>query len=263
MMKTTIILRKTIAIALITLLFQVAAAQKTDEMPVTCSNPVALKLYQKAVNEMEKYHFNKSAELFKKAVEADPGLFMAYYNLSLSAMALNNDKDFKEFATKGIALNNRINEGEKIYSDILERLINDPKSDVTGLAAKIVALYPNDYKSYATQGYFNFYGKKFDIALESFQKALEIAEYEAPYYNMIGYCYMSMNKMKDAREAFDKYIELDPKEANPYDSMGDYYMAIKEYVKASDSYMKAFHIDPSFTFSEEKAKKAQELQKQK
>jgi Tfp pilus assembly protein PilF len=93
--------------------------------------------------------------------------------------------------------------------------------------------------------------------VETIKKAITATSKPAPFYNQLGYAYLTLKQPDKAKEAFDKYIELDPDNPNAYDSKGDYYMYLKEYEKAYQSYMKANSMDP--TFSGDKAEAAKRL----
>ncbi len=65
--------------------------------------------------------------------------------------------------------------------------------------------------------------------VETLTSAIKIAGNPAPFYNQLGYAYLTLKQSDKAEEAFDKYIELEPKNPNVYDSKGDYYMFNRKY----------------------------------
>ncbi len=121
-------------------------------------------------------------------------------------------------------------------------------------------MYPNDPNSYNNLIYFQSLAGDSTGMVETLNKAIKIATNPAPFYNQLGYAYLTLKQNDKAQEAFDKYIELEPKNPNVYDSKGDYYMYIKKYDKAYESYMKAYSMDPSF--SHDKAEMARQLYEQ-
>jgi len=236
-------------------------AQNNDQLPVTATNNEALKLFNESVTAFEKIQLNKVDELLKKAIEVDNEFFMPHFQLAFYNLFLFNDEEkFKQYATSAIALKGELNNAEKLYKEMLERLLKDKKSDLTDLGAKIVKLYPKVPVAYSYEAFFLTQQGKHEEALKNQQQALKLAKNKAPFYNAIGYNYMAVNKMKEAEKAFDKYIELEPGQGNPYDSKGDYYMAVKNYKAAYDSFMKAYNTDNvNFKVSLKKAEKAKQM----
>lgn len=138
----------------------------------------------------------------------------------------------------------------------MKKLINGD-SEVSDLGRKLVELYPYDPESYNNLASFQSLEGDNEGMIETLLKAVDIAPDPAPFYNQLGYAYLSVKQSDKAEKAFDRYMELAPRNPNVYDSKGDYYMYLKKYDKAYEMYMKANSLDPSF--SREKADEAQKL----
>ena len=225
-------------------------------MPVTTNSRSALSLYSQAMKYFDNVKIDKAIEYFKKALDQDPDFFMANYQLAFFYLLNQNADDFKTYADAAINCKAKLSEAEENLKEALTD-VNQGQSDVTGMGRKLVEMYPNDPNAYNNLiSYQSLAGDSAGL-VETIQKAIKIASNTAPFYNQLGYAYLTMKQNDKAEEAFDKYIELEPKNPNVYDSKGDYYMYMKEYYKAYESYMRAYSMDPSF--SHDKAEMARQL----
>jgi Tfp pilus assembly protein PilF len=229
---------------------------KEKRMPVTTSDKSALSLYKEGMKYFDDVKLDKAIATFKKALELDPDFFMINYNLAFYYLLNRDPDDFEKYGEAAINCKVKLTDGEEILKSVLVRLKNG-QTNSTDLGQKLVEMYPNDPGSY--NNLINFQSLAGDSVsmIETIKKAITIAANPAPFYNQLGYAYLTMKQLEKAGEAFDKYIELDPKNPNVYDSKGDYYMFAKKYDKAYESYMKAYFMDSSI--SHDKAEMARQL----
>jgi len=230
---------------------------KEGKIPVTTDSRTALGFYNEALKWFDKVDLNKGLDQLIKALNEDPGFFMANYQMSLYYSWNGNFEKFSEYA--GIAVNckARLSQAEELLKSAISRLKADPESDVTETGKKLVEMYPGDINAYNHLIYFQSFINDVQGQLETITLALKIDGNQPSLYNQLGYTYMSLKQNDKAEAAFDKYIELDPKNPNVYDSKGDFFLIIKEYKKAYESYMKAYLIDTAWGY--EKAQKAKQL----
>jgi tetratricopeptide (TPR) repeat protein len=230
--------------------------EKGNPMTVTTNSKSALVSYNQAVKCFDDVKVKEALEAFKKALNQDPDFFMANYQLALYCF-LNRDKDnFDRFAYAAINCKAKLGDAEVILKEVMFKLHNG-QIDVVDLGKKLVEMYPNDPGSYNNLVSFQSLAGDSTGVVETLNKAIRISKKPAPFYNQLGYAYMTLTQNDKAEEAFNRYIELDPKNPNVFDSKGDYYMYIKKYYKAYESYMTANSMDPSF--SKEKAEMAKQL----
>lgn len=228
-------------------------------IPVTANSKAALSLFNQAMKYFDEVKLDKALDTFKQALKQDPDLFMANYQLAMYYLLNRAPDDFDTYAEAAINCKARLNEAEELLKDVLVSL-KQGRTNVVDKGKKLVEMYPKDPNSYNNLVYFQTLAGDSADVVETLKTAITVTENPAPFYNQLGYAYLTLKKSDKAEEAFDKYIELDPENPNVYDSKGDYYMFIKKYDKAYELYMKAYSMDPSF--SHDKAEMARRLYEQ-
>ena len=228
-------------------------------MPVTTDSNSALSLYREAMKYYSDVNIDMALETFKKALDKDTDFFMANYQLAFYYFLNRSADDFEQYADAAISCKSNLSDAEDLLKNVLVSFMNG-KTDVTALGEKLVKLYPEDPDSYNNLVSFQSIAGDTVAMVGTLQKAISVIPDAAPFYNQLGYAYLTLKQTDKAEKAFDKYIDLDPANPNVYDSKGDYYMYVKKYEKAYDSYMKANSMDPSF--SRDKADAAKRLYEQ-
>jgi Tfp pilus assembly protein PilF len=228
-------------------------------MPVTTNSKSALSLYKTAMKYFNDVNLDKALETFKKALDQDPDFFMANYQLAFFYFLNKSADNFEEYADAAINCKAKLTDAEELLKNVLVSF-KEGKTNVIEVGKKLVKMFPDDPDSYNNLVSFQSLAGDTVAMVETLKKAITIASNAAPFYNQLGYAYLTLKQNDKAEEAFDKYIELDPGNPNVYDSKGDYYMYVKKYDKAYESYMRANSMDPSF--SRDKAEAAEHLYEQ-
>jgi len=228
-------------------------------MPVTTNSKSALALYNEAKKYYDDVKLDKALTTFKKALDQDQDFFMANYQLALYYLMNRDSEDFREYAESATGCKENLSDAEQLLKGALERLAGG-NTNITESGNKLVDMYPGDPEAYNNLVYFQTISGDIKGMVETLLKAIKIASKAAPFYNQLGYAYLTLKEDDKAEESFDKYIELDPDNPNAYDSKGDFYMYEKKYEQAYESYIKANSMDSSF--SHDKAEAAKQLYEQ-
>lgn len=232
---------------------------KEKQIPVTTSSKSALSLYNEAMKYFDDVNLVRAISTFKKALDADPDFFMVNYQLAFYYLLNRSRDDFEKYSEAAINCKARLSDAEELLKDALSRLKHGTMN-VTDIGKKLIQMYPDDPASYNNLVNFQTLASDSVGIVETLKKAITVASKPAPFYNQLGYAYLTLKQMDKAEAAFDKYIELDPGNPNVYDSKGDYYMYVKNFYDAYISYMKANSMDSSF--SHDKAEVAKQLYEQ-
>jgi tetratricopeptide (TPR) repeat protein len=232
---------------------------KEKLMPVTTDSKSALSLYTQARKYFDDVNLDKALETFEKALGQDPDFFMVNYQLAFYYLLNHAADEFNEYAAAAINCNVKLSDAEGILKNALTK-VKQGSTNVIDDGKKLVAMYPNDPEAYNNLVNFQSLANDTTGMVETLEAAIKVVLKPAPFYNQLGYAYLTLKQNDKAEVAFDKYIELDPGNPNVYDSKGDYYMYTKKYEMAYNSYMKAYRMNPSF--SRDKAELARMLYEQ-
>jgi Tfp pilus assembly protein PilF len=236
--------------------FACTQSPKEKKMAITTSSEKALQLYTEAMAAGENYYMNKFSDLAKKSLEEDPDFFMANYMLAMFYLG-SNDAKFRDYTNKAVNCKAKLSKEELMLKEALGKFLENEKADNTEIGKKLIEMFPNDVFAYETLMWFQYIIQDNPGMVKDLENAITVFDKHAPFYNMLGYSYMSLGQNDKALNAFNKYIELAPDIPNSYDSKGDYFMKVKDYASAYESYMKANTLDSLFSYK--KALKAKAI----
>ena len=90
---------------------------------------------------------------------------------------------------------------------------------------------------------------KYQHAIESYNKAIELNPQYADAYNNRGFAYEQLGNHQEAIKDYSKAIELDPQFAMAYNNRGNVYDDLGDYHHAISDYNKAIELDPQFAMA--------------
>ena len=103
------------------------------------------------------------------------------------------------------------------------------------LIDKAIEINTEEYESYKIKGDIFYDEKKFNLAVESYKKALEIkALADSELLSRIGDCYFCMDNKKDSETYYERAIDEDPLCINAISKMRVMCVEKDEYLKAFD-----------------------------
>ena len=91
--------------------------------------------------------------------------------------------------------------------------------------------------------------KRFEEALKSYNKALEIKPDHFFAHNNKGITLKDLNRYEEALESYDKAIEINPSFIEPYNNKGNIFKDIKQYDKALENYQKIMNLNPEYNYN--------------
>ncbi|MCZ8026164.1 MAG: tetratricopeptide repeat protein [Microcystis sp. LE19-10.1B] len=110
---------------------------------------------------------------------------------------------------------------------------------------KAMKLNPNYALAYSGRGELYYYQKKYDLALADFNKAIDINPNFAEAYSNRGNIYYYQQKYELALADWNKAIELDSKLAMAYSNRGNIYNDQQKYELALADFNQALDINPN------------------
>jgi tetratricopeptide (TPR) repeat protein len=217
---------------------------------------------------------------YEKAIEIDPFNFNAHYWKGLSLKLINNNEEALKCFDEAIKINprsylvhekraealyylGRYKESAASYEEAVkldkskytkttfinlgDGLYDDKNYEDSILFYNIVINYYPDEAEYAyySKAVALHYLLKYDEALRTYDKAIEINPKYADAYNNKGNVYKDLEKQEEALKCYDKAIEIDPEEGDFYYSKGNALYTFKRYDEAITTLNKAVEKDSS------------------
>ncbi|WP_372370954.1 protein kinase [Candidatus Uabimicrobium sp. HlEnr_7] len=128
------------------------------------------------------------------------------------------------------------------------------KSDQIELQEKAIAAHnillkenPNNERIYVNRALAYQLVKKYQLALDDFQKAMKLAP-QLKIYNMRANLYTEMKKYKLAEKDYFKAISLSPKDSSIRYNFGVFYHQQELYDKAIEAYKEVIVLQPHFAY---------------
>lgn len=138
---------------------------------------------------------------------------------------------------------------EKLHNSLDTILLIFAKGDFHGALKEINSLI-NEFQDEAIL--FNIKGAcyagvgQLDIAVENYEKAIEInPDYAKAYYNLAG-AFEEQNKYDKAVQAYKKSISLEPENPQAHNNLGNVYKDLEKYTDAIHSYEQALRNQPDY-----------------
>lgn len=243
--KLTFLYASSIAVLLM-FIWNGCAKVESGKIPITTSSETALESYLQGRDLLDKLRFQESIAYWEKAIAEDPDFAMAYLNLSFVSPTA---KGFFENENKAVALVDKVSKGERLWILGTHAGTNGFPMKQREYFKQLIAKYPNDERAHNLLGNHYFGLQDWALAIDSYQKAIQINPDFSQPYNQMGYAYRFLEHYTDAEKAFTKYIELIPDDPNPYDSYAELLMKIGKFDKSIENYQKALAVDTHFVAS--------------
>lgn len=104
----------------------------------------------------------------------------------------------------------------------------------------------NDYEVHFNLGKIMFYEKKYDIAVEEFNKALNLSPDNPNCHLEIGKCYLLGGNIDLAVKNLEQAIKLNSNYADAHYFLGVAYLSLNNYDKAINELKEALNINPMY-----------------
>ena len=224
---------------LLAILF-IVAAPVAGEIPVTTKSPAAEAAFRAGREKALNFQNPEAAELFKKALAADPDFPLALAWLG----RVTPGPQGLAMIERAVALAAQLPEAERKSIDVIlaERWGEDEK--VRLLKREIADLAPNDWLAQFQLGVQSFYDHKSQAAILYLKKAIQLNPGAAEAYNYLGYVLVQQGQTDEGIKDVRKFVELKPQEPNSYDSLGEVLLIAGRYDQAEAAFAKSAQMAP-------------------
>lgn len=170
--------------------------------------------YDEAINV-----FNETLNDFTKIIMRNPNDYSVYYNRGLSYEYIGMCYDWKIFAA--IPKDRNLIEGINYCDDSVIYIYDDPIYGVLIIIVSFEAM------------------EQYKLAIQDYDKAIELNPNFAKAYNNRGKCYFALDKKLKSKSDFDKAIQINPYYTEAYSNREQVYFALGEIEKSKSDSEKA------------------------
>jgi len=125
-------------------------------------------------------------------------------------------------------------------------LAENDKKDTKDFADKHGAFMTGEVKDYFVKGNNYWRNGQYQLAIETFEKLLQINPNYAKAYDNLGGAYYSSGQSEKAINSYQKSIQIDSRSAVPYQGLGIVYAGMGQYQEALNYFQKAVEIDNNY-----------------
>lgn len=211
--------------------------------------------YNRGVEYKRDGKIDQAVETFKKAIELQPGSTDSYIPLSrIYESKYGKDKSIEllqkglKEAPESLALYDELgyiykdsgdlDNASKVFQDAITKVqSNCDKANVARIFEGLGLVYYDN--------------KKFDLALETFNKALEQYPRSSTIYTNIGATYIAKGDIEKGITSLKTAIQLNPKDAVAHNNLGDILAQQGKISEAIIEFEKALKIDPDLKIAKE------------
>ncbi|MFC1525387.1 tetratricopeptide repeat protein [Candidatus Latescibacterota bacterium] len=223
-----------------------SAAAQAGKIPITTSSETARQAFLEGRELFDKLRAQDSRAHFQRAVAEDPDFALAHLQLAFTEPTF---RGFFDGIDRAVSLADGASDGEQLWIRGVKAGVDARAMDQRSLYRELVAAYPGDERAHTLLGNHFFAQQEYELAIASYETALDVEPEFSQPYNQMGYAYRFQGDYGKAEEAFEKYIELIPDDPNPYDSYAELLMKMGRYEESIATYQKALLVDPRFVAS--------------
>lgn len=194
---------------------------------------------------------DKALESCDKAVEARHS-YRDEYEPLIKAGAYQLKGDYKKAlaeAEKLVARNPSNTQYLQMKANLLVLL--NRKDEALDVHAKNIEIDGNNAEPHFNKGKLLFKQNKNKLALESFNRAIELAPKDRSYYQWRGCTFQELKNYPAAIKDFSRVIELDPASANAYKSRAIAFHSNNQLNESLADYRQALKLEPKDKETEE------------
>jgi tetratricopeptide (TPR) repeat protein/tRNA A-37 threonylcarbamoyl transferase component Bud32 len=223
--------------------------QTTQDLPVaelfTASMPALRDFCGAVYSALFQQDWSGSVSLFESAAAEDSTFAWGHFTL-FQVYQIANVRDKSDLAMRA-AMQHIYKLPERMQFVLKAEYYEhtqDPEK-LLGVVQMWVELYPDDIEARAILAGVRQGRNERELAIEQFEKVLEIDPSRTEFLQAIAGIYLNMGEFDRAVQYYESYLEKDPGDAEAYQALGGVYEVQGKYDEATKHYEKALVIDPS------------------
>jgi len=200
-----------------------------------------------AKNYIMKGYYGLAVERLKAAMAYQPSDYEIKKDLGEAYFELGNLEAAQEAYKKAKLHSKKATEKERLQIEVIFAQWVERDTDKRfRLLEEWAAKYPKEKDAHYELGSYYHDKRRYDEAVQEFQKVLHLDPNMGAALNMLAYTYADMEDYEKALEGFERYAEAMPEDANPLDSMAELYFKMGKLDEAIKKYNETLDIDLNF-----------------
>lgn len=207
----------------------------------------AYRYYSLGVGKAQNFENAEAVALLQKAVQRDPKFAMAYarigYAYSVTDFMPEKGRPYLE---KAFQLSDRLTEKDRLYVAAWYAIAGEDYASAIETLRQMIVRFPLEIEAYARLARLLLREEQPQEAISFIQQGLAVDPDAGDLYNVLGICFLGLNRYEDAIGAHERYVQLSPRQPNAHDSLGMSYQQSGRYADARAEYMVALSLKPDF-----------------
>ncbi len=213
------------------------------------SSPDALRAYEEAVTQWERFYYAEAAASFKKAIAADTMFAVAWGRLALLHLNTMDEVSARRESAHALALSSRTTEREKLLVRLWYYRIIYDNAHAAAVAESLIALYPKEPEAFLLRGQLYEQEKNFEAAVRLYERSVAADTGFALGVMSLGYAHSNLGEQDKAVGYMQRYIRMAPDAADPRASYADILVRAGRYGDALEQYRASLSLKPDYWYS--------------
>ena len=216
-------------------------------LPITTSSPVARRLFQQAMVNMENLRTEWALAGWRAAAKRDPHFAQA--EILVAYLTQDPAEEIAALA-KAKQLERKVTPGEKLLIEWLSGVRQGRYVPAIAAMNDLLAMYPRDRRIIFLAGRWMIQQGRYDHGEILLEQAIALYPNYPAAVNELGYACAYNGEFKKALGMMEKYVALQPTEPNPQDSYAEILRLSGDFNASLQHYHKALELDPNFVSSQ-------------
>ncbi|HLK19563.1 MAG TPA: tetratricopeptide repeat protein [Bryobacteraceae bacterium] len=211
------------------------------------NNLEAYRYYSLGVSKAQAFQNAQAIGLLRKAIQLDPTFALAYARIGYAYSVTDFvPEQGRPFLAKAIQLSDRLSPKDRLLVTAWYAIAREDYAAAIRTMQQVVDQYPLEIEGYTRLARLLYGEERPQEAIGVVRRGLAIDPEFGDLYNVLGVCYLLMDRYDQAIAAHQRYVQLAPSEANAHDSLGMSFQHAGKFESASAEYNGALALDPEF-----------------
>ena len=211
------------------------------------NNLEAYRYYSLGVSKAQAFQNAQAIALLRKAIQLDPKFALAYARIGYAYSVTDFvPEQGRPFLAKAIQLSDHLSPKDRLFVTAWYAIAREDYAAAIRTMQQIVDQYPLEIEAYTRLARLLYGEERPQEAIAVVRRGLVVDPEFGDLYNVLGICYLLMDRYDQAIAAHQRYVQLAPSESNAHDSLGMSFQHAGRFESASAEYNGGLALDPEF-----------------